>query len=477
MSRACAAHGFLDFVNASPSPFHAVNTAKQMLLARGFVQLSERESWKGKVARSGKYFVTRNGTALVAFAVGGKYEARNGFVSIGAHTDSPCPKVKPISKRDSHGYVQLGLELYGGGLWHTWFDRDLTIAGRVLIEQADGSVVPRLVHVKRPIMRIPTLAIHLDRDVVNGFKYNKEKHLAPVIATTLKEGLLSAAGESKSAEGADESGAASVGARHSAPLLRAVAAELGVSESAIQDFELCVVDATPATIGGVHEEFIFAPRLDNLMMCFTGLTALVDSEESLESDSCVRCVALFDNEEVGSQSTMGAASTLLAEVMRRVSVARSEEERVDADVLSQAAHHSLVVSADMAHAVHPNYPERHESKHGPGLHKGLVLKHNANQRYATNSVSAFFVRRAAAARGLPLQEFVVRQDMGCGSTIGPILATRLGVRTVDVGIPQLSMHSIREMCGTTDVDTTIELFKGLFEDYAKLDAMLKEEEE
>eukprot|EP00753_Platysulcus_tardus_P006801 PLAT14591.1.p1 GENE.PLAT14591.1~~PLAT14591.1.p1 ORF type:complete len:505 (-),score=210.20 PLAT14591.1:174-1688(-) len=455
-----AALDFLDFVNSSPSPYHATATAKARLLAAGYESLSEKDVWD--VKPGGKYVVTRNQSSVIAFAVGEDYEPGNGFNIVAAHTDSPVLRVKPISARKKHGYVQLGVETYGGGLWNTWFDRDLSVAGRVVVADGSGGFVSRLVKIDRPLLRVPNLAIHLNRTIyADGFKYNKETHLAPILATVEKALLGSGDGD-----GAEESKGDDSELAHPAVLLEVLSEELGCSVDDIQDFELSLFDTQPAACGGARYEFIFSPRLDNLMMSFCSLDSLLRSTESLAGEANVRMIALFDHEEVGSSSMMGAAGTFLEATLRRLS---------GVEAFSTAITRSLLVSADMAHAVHPNYASKHEERHRPKMHGGLVLKYNTNQRYATTSVSAFALKQLAKRHGLPTQDFVVRQDMGCGSTIGPILSTRLGMRTVDVGIAQLAMHSIREMCGTDDIDSTIRLFQAFFTEFTALDETLKEE--
>ncbi|TYZ61827.1 hypothetical protein PybrP1_007584 [[Pythium] brassicae (nom. inval.)] len=438
-----------------PSPFHAVHETIQLLSAAGFQPLREEESWKDAVHPGGKYYVTRNQSAIIAFAVGGKYERGNGFHIIGAHTDSPCLKVKPVSNLESQGWLQVGVECYGGGLFHTWFDRDLGLAGRVIVREGDASFRSRLLLVNKPVLRIPTLAIHLDRDVAQGFTFNKETHLRPVIATAARAQL-----EATTAGGDPDAPKA----KHTSVLLQLIAAELGVGVDQICDFELCLFDTQGGNVGGALDEFIFAPRLDNLCCSWLSTQALVASLDTLGDDANVRVVALFDNEEVGSDSLMGAGSNFLQSVSERVA---------QGELCGAAARKSFLVSADMAHGVHPNYSEKHELNHRPALHAGPVIKYNANERYATTGESAFLLKELARRHNVPIQEFVVRQDTGCGSTIGPILATSTGIRTVDVGLAQLSMHSIREMCGTEDLEKAVTWFTAFFSEFSALDKCLK----
>eukprot|EP00899_Mesostigma_viride_P028329 jgi/Mesvir1/8681/Mv02620-RA.1 len=502
----------VSFLNSSPTSFHAVATCKSMLSQAGFEQIHEKEPWS--LEAGGKYYFTRNHSSITAFCIGQKYKAGNGFLVLGAHTDSPCLKVKAVSKAKKGAYLGVGVETYGGGLWHTWFDRDLTLAGRVFLRagardfgadepsrkkaktsaqahEGKPGVTQRLVHIARPILRIPNLAIHLDRSVnESGFKPNTQTQLLPIIATQVKASLEcpapdvagagSAAGSAAAtapaaaAAGAPGEGAGadslSASARHHPILMKLLADELGCAVDQIVDFELQVCDAQPSVIGGAAREFIFSGRLDNLCMSFVCTKSLLDSCSSLGDESMVRVVSLFDHEECGSNSAHGAAAPLLKDLIARVTEAFGKGHGVQQD-FQMAVARSFLVSADMAHAVHPNYPEKHEENHQPQIHKGLVLKHNANQRYATNARTALLLREVARPLGIPVQEFHVRNDSPCGSTIGPILASSVGIRTVDLGVPQLSMHSIREICGTDDVEHAFKHLKALFE-FRDIDAFL-----
>ncbi|XP_050376106.1 probable aspartyl aminopeptidase [Argentina anserina] len=458
----------INFLNASPTAFHAVDEAKKRLQSAGYEQVLEREDWKLEAGK--KYFFTRNYSTIVAFAIGKKFVAGNGFHVIGAHTDSPCLKLKPVSKVTKGGFLEVGVQTYGGGLWHTWFDRDLTIAGRVIVrEEKDGSVSysHRLVRIEEPIMRIPTLAIHLDRDVREAFKVNAQSHLLPVLATAVKAEVNKVVVKSGKS---DE--VTSVNSKHHPLLIQLLADKLGCEPGHISDFELQACDTQPSLVAGAAKEFVFSGRLDNLCMSFCSLKALIDAsapESNLEDETGVRMVALFDHEEVGSDSAQGAGSPAMLNTLSRI----THSFTTDSKLLEKAIQRSFLVSADMAHALHPNYMDKHEDNHQPKLHGGLVIKHNANQRYATNAVTSLIFREIARNHSLPVQDFVVRNDMACGSTIGPILASGVGMRTVDVGAPQLSMHSIREMCAVDDVKHSYEHFKAYYQEFTHLDAKIK----
>ena len=424
--------------------------ASERLERAGFQELREKEPWDLKPG--GRYYFNRNMSALVAFAVGRKYQPGDGFVIMGAHTDSPCPKLKPEPAVKKGGFLQVGCQPYGGGIWHTWFDRDLGVAGRVLVRGPDGSLTQRLLKVERPILRIPSLAIHLDRNVNSSFEVNFQKHMAPVLA--LQQG----------GDGPPD-------------IIQTLAEELGCAAEDITDFDLQLCDVQPAALGGSRMEFVNSGRLDNLCMSHLALQALIETsaaEGTLDEENCVRTVALFDHEECGSVSAEGAGSSLMIEFVRRVSGVLAGGSGVE-EVLAQACRRSFLVSADMAHALHPNYLEMHCANHQVAFGEGVVIKHNANQRYSTNSLTSALFRECGRAAGLPVQDFVMRADLACGSTIGPTLSSSLGVRTVDVGIPQLSMHSIREMCAARDVELCAEHFAAVFREFSRLDRKVREE--
>jgi aspartyl aminopeptidase len=364
------------------------------------------------------------------------------------------------------------VQTYGGGLWHTWFDRDLGLAGRAIVRR-EGKLCHELVKITRSIMKIPNLAIHLQSaDERTAFKVNKQNHLVPILASAISSVL----GLDEKEEGAEkkEEGAEAK-PNHHPKLLKVLAEELKCKPEDIADVEICICDTQPSSICGVDGDFVSSARLDNLQNVFCATAALTETstDESLQTETNIRTIAFFDHEEVGSSSTSGAGGTIMQEALRRITTSLAAAAGdTTTDLHERTLRRSFLVSADMAHGLHPNYPEKHEPEHLPKLNAGVVIKTNANQRYATNSVTSFLFKELGVRAGLPVQEFVVRNDMGCGSTIGPLLSTLTGIRTVDVGASQWSMHSIRETCGTKDVEYTVAHFKAVLEGFSALDAQL-----
>jgi aspartyl aminopeptidase len=497
MSASRAVLDFLDFINSSPSPYHAVRSAINRLEKAGFSKVSERNGWSSTILPGGKYYLTRNGSSLVAFAVGRKWRPGGPVAIVGTHTDSCTLRLKPVSLRSSVGFVQVGVEPYGGGLWHTWFDRDLSVAGRAIVRDADGNFVPKLVTVGKPLLRIPTLAVHLDRGSGTELSVNKETNLLPIaglVAAELNKTMPQPPAEDGDSKKEEEEAAEdfkplrALTERHHPKLLDVIASNVGVEVADIIDFELILHDTQPACLGGLDDEFIFAPRLDNLGMTYCSVAGLIDSvqdSDALEDDSSIRMSACFDHEEIGSVSAQGAGSSLLIDVLRRLAALPSirDDESYDhvtptnptsngnesGSVFEQMMARSFLLSADMAHSVHPSYSDKYERLHHPIINGGPVIKINANQRYATNSPGSVLVQECARLGGVPLQLFVVRNDSSCGSTIGPMLSAKLGIRTLDLGNPQLSMHSIRETGGSMDVDHGIKLFDQFFKSYGQLE--------
>lgn len=396
----------LSFLTESPTPYHAVAQAVARLTAAGFRILDESEPWRDLPA--GKYAVSPAGTNLFAFAI--PSGERRAFRIIGAHTDSPNLRLKPNAEYVGEGYAQLGVEVYGGVLLNSWLDRDLGIAGRIHL----GDSGSRLIKLDRPLLRIPQLAIHLDREVNDkGLILNRQDHLAPIY------GLASSAGA----------------------IRRLVGEAAGVDPAAITTADLMLFDLAPATLAGADRELIFSARLDNLAMCHAAVTALIGASPATKG--AIPLIALFDHEEVGSDSAAGAGSAVLPRVLERLIGG-------DRESFLAACARSTCVSADMSHAVHPNYASRHEPRHKPQLNGGPVIKTNVQQRYATTPATAEWFARLCRDEDVPVQQYVARTDLPCGSTIGPITSTLLGIPTVDVGNPMLSMHSVRELAGARD---------------------------
>lgn len=465
------AQHFVDFLNESPTPYHAVACAKKQLTDAGFKELKEKDAWDDKIKKDGKYFVTRNTSSLIAFSVGSSYRNGNGVAIVGAHTDSPCLRIKPISKKNKEGFMQIGVEVYGGMLAHTWFDRDLSVAGRVYVKSS-GKLVPKLVNLHRPLLRIPTLAIHFDRLANQKFEFNKEEKLVPIAGQVahdrheLQTEPTPSCADDPALQMSSEQfeSVQSVVQRHNRTLLGLIASDLGVSVEDIEDFELVLYDYQNSILGGLNDEFIFSGRLDNLTSCYCAIQAILDSIPS----SHIQMISLFDHEEIGSVSAQGAESSFLPDVLERISRIDIEGGGNSKSFLHEMRAKSFLLSSDMAHGIHPNYVLNYDEKNKPHLNGGPVIKINANQRYATNSAGIVMLKQIANKVKVPLQLFVVRNDHPCGSTIGPALSAKLGIRTLDLGNPQLSMHSIRETGGSFDIMKLVDLFKGFFETYTEV---------
>ncbi len=416
--------GLLDFLNASPTPFHATTSLAMRLEAAGYRHLDERAPWQTEAG--GRYYVTRNDSSIIAFKLGKRPAVDGGIRLVGAHTDSPCLRVKPNPELQRQGFFQLGVEVYGGALLAPWFDRDLSLAGRVTYRR-DGKVESQLIDFYQPIAVIPSLAIHLNREANQGWAINPQNELPPILA------------QLASSETAD----------FRALLAEQLAMEHDFNPDAVLDYELSFYDTQSAAIVGLNQDFIASARLDNLLSCYAGLQALIDADDEV---TCV--LVCTDHEEVGSCSACGADGPFLEQVLRRV--------LPGGDAFVRAIQRSLLVSADNAHGVHPNYADKHDGNHGPKLNAGPVIKINSNQRYATNSETAGFFRHLCLENEVPVQSFVVRSDMACGSTIGPITASQLGVRTVDIGLPTFAMHSIRELAGSHDLEHLVKVLTAFY---------------
>jgi aspartyl aminopeptidase len=397
-------HDLRAFIDVSPSPYHAVAEMVRRLEAGGFSPLDEASRWQ--LSPGDQRYVVREGS-LLAFRVGTAPLADSGVVAIGTHTDSPTFAVRPRHDVTRAGYRLVGVEPYGGMLAHTWMDRELTVAGRIC--NADGTTA--LVQLGGPTLRLPSLAIHLDRSVRDGLVLDAQRHLVPLLGLESEPALLE---------------------------------RLGAVDAL--GWDLALTDTQPSASTG--SDWIAAPRLDNLGSCHSATHALLQAPAAAHTQVFVA----NDHEEVGSASAEGAKGSFLQDVLQRITVATGD---ADGQAYHQMIARSRLISADMAHAIHPNYADRHEPSHTPVLGGGPVIKRNANQSYATDgATTAWFAQRAADA-GVPVQHFVTRADLPCGSTIGPLTATRIGIPTVDVGNPMLSMHSCRELASAQDVPLMI----------------------
>lgn len=423
------AHDLLAYIDASPSPFHAVVETARRLEAAGYRRVHERDAWS--LAAGDRVYVVRDGGTIAALEIGSEPPEESGVRLIGAHTDSPTLRVKPQPEVVREGYRQLAVEVYGGALYSTWLDRDLSLAGRVVVHGESAKVESHVVRLDDLLVRIPNLAIHLNRGVNDSFSLNAQQHLVPICGLGDRSGF-------------------SLRERIASAL-----SEQGVScaPERVLGWDLSLFTVEPSRMGGLAGELLFAPRLDNLASCHAALSALLEARGPRPQ---TRGIVLFDHEEVGSQSARGAGSLMLRALLSRVLevFGPASETR-----LARTVARSVLVSGDMAHGVHPNYADRHEPGHRPLLGQGPVIKLNSNQGYGTDGETWALTEQLAIEAQAKTQRFVVRSDLGCGSTIGPISAARLGIRTVDIGNPMLSMHSSRELAATADVEPMIRLFK------------------
>jgi aspartyl aminopeptidase len=405
----------LDFIDASPSPWHAVQTCESRLQAAGFSPLQETERWA--LQAGGRHYVVRGGSAIIAFIVGSQPAAETGLRLIGAHTDSPGLRLKPKPAEEATGMIRLGVEVYGGPILATFADRDLSLAGRVNV-RTPGGFATRLVRFADPLLRLPNLAIHMNREVnENGLKFNKQTEL-PL--------LLGVADDSKAE------------ARFRQPIAEA----LGVDPADLLTWELNAYDTQKGSLWGADREFIADSQLDNLASCHAALNALLATQDPAATCLC----AFFDHEEVGSESAAGAGGSFVQDVISRLAASAGLDGEDQRRMLAR----SFFISADMAHAWHPNFPAAYEPCHRVIVNAGPVIKSNANQRYSTSADTAARFMAICEKAGVPCQQYAHRTDLGCGSTIGPIVASRLGIASVDVGSPMWAMHSIRESAGVLD---------------------------
>lgn len=422
--------GLQKFIHASPTPYHATLSMAYVLEQAGYVKLDERDPWC--IELGGKYYVTRGETSIAAFQMAERFDISDGFRIVAAHTDSPCLKLRPKTLYTNEGYLQFNVEVYGGALLNPWFDRDLGLAGKVWFLNKDGSMQSDLITINTPVAYIPSLAIHLDREANSNRSINPQTDINPILGLT--------GGVPQEQFELDD-------------LLHQALMQNGHQPETILDYNLSLFDAQPpATIGGAGE-FISSARLDNLLSCYTGLLAL------LKADADVSCMLVCnDHEEVGSQSFVGAEGNLVEKILSRACNDIEDNSRLLAN--------SMLVSTDNAHAVHPNFSQKHDPQHKPQMNKGLVIKTNANQRYASSSETQSIFKTICQNEGIPLQYYSHRTDLPCGSTLGPISAAKLGVKTIDIGVPTLGMHSCRELAGCADAYFMYKALSAFFETMA-----------
>lgn len=411
-----AAHELINFIDASPSPWHVVSSVEARLLAQGFTRLEEGERWQ--LAPAGRYYVVRGGASMIAFVLGSQSPAEAGFRIVGAHTDSPGLRLKPKATLTGDGVTRLGVEVYGGPILATFTDRDLSLAGRVVLRTAAGQET-RMLRFERPLVRLPNLAIHMNRDVnEQGLKLNKQTEL-PLILGQLREG--------------DDA---------EAQLRKLLADAVQADAADLLGWDLTVYDVQKGCLWGANEEFIASRQLDNLASTYAALTALIATKQP--TATCV--TAFFDHEEIGSESATGAGGSFAIDVLTRISL----QAELDEEDRRRAMARSFFISADMAHAYNPNFPAAYEPNHKVMVNGGPVIKTNVNQRYTTNAETAARFMGFCEKAGVPYQQYAHRSDLGCGSTIGPVVAAQLGVASVDVGSPMWAMHSARESAGVHD---------------------------
>ncbi|OYY49751.1 MAG: M18 family aminopeptidase [Methylophilaceae bacterium 17-44-8] len=424
-----AAQSLLDYIDVSPSPWHVVATTAAMLKANGFKCLRENEPWQFR--KNGRYFAIRDGASLIAFILGNQAIPDAGFRMVGAHTDSPGLRIKPKAAQSNHGIAQLGVEVYGGPILATFTDRDLSLAGRVTVKNGNGFDT-HLIKFDQSVVRLPNLAIHMNREVNDkGLLLNKQTGLPLIFGVAPNH----------------ETAYALFSAQ--------IAQQLSIQVQDILTWDLNVYDIQKGNFWGVDQAFIANSQLDNLASCHAAMTALLDTREQ---DATAVC-ALFDHEEIGSESATGAGGSFMQDMIQRIcSVTDTNEEG-----RLRAMANSFFISADMAHAFHPNHATAYEPCHHVTVNQGPVIKTNANQRYSTNADTAARFIQLCEKANVPYQQYAHRTDLGCGSTIGPIVASRLGVASVDVGNPMWAMHSVRESAGVEDHLSMIKVLKQHFQ--------------
>lgn len=453
---------YCEFMTSNPTIFHAVKSFSKQLEEHGYKQLSERAVWTSELKRGGKFYITRNDSSLIAFNIGSKYESGNGMAIVAGHVDALTAKLKPVSKLPNKaGFQQLGVAPYAGGLGTTWWDRDLGIGGRVLVRDPEtGKVETKLVKLDWPIARIPTLAPHFGTPA-NG-PFNQETEMVPVVGVDNSDLFGNAKTESSDIK------FGTFTSTQPEKLVKIISKEIGVTDySTIVNWELELFDTQPAQLGGLEKDMIFAGRIDDKLCCYAAQEALIASSDST-SPGTVKVVGMFDDEEIGSLLRQGARSNFMSSVMERIAEAFAKDN-YGPNLLSQTVANSFLVSSDVIHAVNPNFLNVYLENHAPRLNVGVAVSTDSNGHMTTDSVSEGVLRRVAERCGSTLQVFQIRNDSRSGGTIGPMTSAQIGMRAIDCGIPQLSMHSIRATTGSLDPGLGVKLFKGFFDHYEEVD--------
>ncbi len=427
------ANELLEFINESPTAYHAVNTVKKMLYENGFKELKESEAWN--LNKGDKCYVIKNDSAIIAFEIGSGEIEEEGFRLIGAHTDSPCFKVKPAPEMlVENKYIKLNTEVYGGPILNTWFDRPLSLAGRVTLKgDTPFNPVTKLININKPLLVIPNLAIHMNRNVNEGYAINKQKDTLPLLGF-INENLE--------------------GNKERIGILEIIKSQLKVEKEDILDFDLFLYEHEKGCLLGLNEELISASRLDDLWMVFSGVKALLESKQN----KATKVMVCVDNEEIGSLTSQGANSSLLKNILERItlSLGKNKEE------FFRAIANSIMISADLAHAVHPNQSEKHDPTNRPVLGNGPVIKMAASGSYSTDSYASAIFQGLCKEANVPCQKFVNRSDVRGGTTIGPITSADLSIPVIDMGAAIIGMHSIRELASVKDNEYTIKAFTKFF---------------
>ncbi|KAK6836284.1 Vacuolar aminopeptidase 1 [Apiospora arundinis] len=457
---------FCEFLQENPTIFHTVDHFKGQLAKRGYKELSARDDWTGKVQAGGKYYTTRNGSSLIAFAVGKAYKPGNGVAMIAGHIDALTAKLKPVSnKPNKAGYLQLGVAPYAGGLNETWWDRDLSIGGRVIVRDESGKTTAKLVKLGWPIAKIPTLAPHFGVGMMGT--NNKETQAVPIIGLDNSDLYPSSSPVTQESLGP----AGSFVTTQPPKLVKLIGSELGIKDySQIVNWELELFDFQPATVAGIDKEFITAGRIDDKLCSWAALEGLL-AAESGEDEGTIKMVALFDDEEIGSLLRQGAKGNFLPLVIERAVEALCEKTSTSygPSVIGRTYAQSFLVSADVTHAINPNFVGKYLDDHAPRLNVGIVICADSNGHMTTDAVSTAILTRVCELSDCTPQVFMIRNDSRSGGTVGPTLSSVMGVKAADAGMPQLSMHSVRATTGSLDPGLGVKFFKGFLDNFEKVD--------